>query len=123
MIFASTYGFAPNNTAEANSAALQRAADQGGEILVDGRGIAAISEPVVLGDDVTLRFENGLYLRREPCKGENGYVLVNKGAFTGEENRHIRIEGMRLICNGVENERPAAQTDKLVPGLNGMLSF
>jgi hypothetical protein len=123
MIRASSFGFAPGNPAAVNSAALQRAADCGGEVWVDGQGIADIREQIVIGSDTTLRFENGLYLRRQPCDGQTGYAMINRGAFTGETDQHIRIYGLRLMTNGVEHEPDAVQTERNVPGLNGMINF
>ena len=46
MIKASDFGFFPGNTPEKNSAALQMAADIGGEIFVDGKGIADVKRAV-----------------------------------------------------------------------------
>ncbi|MCQ2430992.1 MAG: hypothetical protein MJ175_00150 [Clostridia bacterium] len=129
MRFASEFGFAPGNAPAVNSAALQAAADLGGEIFVDGHGIAEVCEPVRLGSDTTLRFENGLYLRRTESStpDNNGYVLTNQSAFTAWENgpwdRHIRIIGLRLICNAVHCLSGGVQTEKTVPGLRGMLAF
>ena len=125
MIFASDFGFRPGNDARENSAALQRAFDRGGCITVDGRGIADLSEPVFLSSDTTVTFENGLYLRRQ-CSDtphNNGYVFSNRGAFTGERDRHIRLYGLRILTNGVECHSGAVQTEKTVPGLNGVISF
>ena len=121
---ASDFGFFPGNTGEANSAALQKAVLGGGEVFVDGKGIADVREPVVLEDNTTLRFENGLTLRRNPCPGEqNGYAFVNKGAFDGVWNEHITIEGLRLICNEVFCRNSAKKTEFCVPGLRGMIAF
>lgn len=121
---ASDFGFAPGNTPEANSAALNAAVRGGGTVWVDGVGTADVSDPVVLGDCTTLLFENDLRLRRMPCaNGKNGYVFVNEGAFSGRTNRHIRLCGLSLVCNGVMCHMENHLTDVCVPGLRGMLAF
>lgn len=83
MIKASEYGFAPGNAPKQNNCALQQAVHQGGDILVDGEGIAGVSEPVMLGNGVNLIFEEGLYLKRQKSRNQTGYVFVNEGGFPG----------------------------------------
>ncbi len=110
---ASDFGFAPGGAPSANSAALNAAVQGGGTVWVDGVGIADVCDPVVLGDHTTLIFENGLHLRRNPsADGKNGYVFVNEGAFSGRTNRHIRLHGLSLICNGVMCSSGGVQTDR-----------
>ena len=124
MIRASEFGFFPGNAPEKNSIALQKALDLGGEILVDGKGIADVVFPMVVGNDTTIRFEEGLSLRRnESSCEENGYFIVNRGAFTKSWNQNIKVEGLNLICNGVMCKGQGVQTEKCIPGLRGMLSF
>ena len=78
MIKASDFGFFPGNTPEKNSAALQMAADIGGEILVDGKGIADVVFPMMVGNDTTVIFEDGLFLRAEKLylESEPLYLLL-----------------------------------------------
>ena len=124
MIKASDFGFFPGNTPEKNSAALQAAADIGGEILVDGKGIADVMFPVMVGDDTSLIFEDGLSLRRNESDDEhNGYVIVNRGAFTKTWNHNIKILGMNLICNNVFCKGQGVKSEKCIPGLRGQIAF
>ena len=64
MICASEFGFFPGNDAKKNSEALQKALDIGGDIFIDGKGIADIVDPMMIGDDTSITFEEGLSLRR-----------------------------------------------------------
>ena len=124
MIKASDFGFFPGNTPDKNSAALQAAADIGGEILVDGKGIADVVFPMVVGNDTTVIFEEGLFLRRNDSgEAHNGYAIVNRGAFTKTRNRNIKILGLKLICNGVVCKGEGIRSDKCIPGLRGQLAF
>jgi len=124
MLKASDFGFYPGNTGEANSIALQKAVDCGGEIFVDGKGIADIRESIRLGDNVTLRFENGLKLRRIKCPThENGYAFVNKGAFDGTTNTDITIDGLYFITNGMICGNVDERNACCIPGLRGCLAF
>jgi len=123
MIKVSEFGFAPGNTPEQNSYALQQVVSQGGDILVDGKGIFEVSEPVVLGNGVNLIFEEGLYLKRQESRDKPGYVFVNAGAFTGDMNYDISVTGLKLICNGIQCNVYSTQADRVVPGLRGMLAF
>ncbi len=124
MIKASEFGFFPGNTPEKNSAALQAALDIGGEIFVDGKGIADVVFPMCVGNDTSLVFENGLSIRRnESSDEENGYVIVNRGAFTKTWNHHIKIQGLNLICNDTKCNGENRKTEKCIPGLRGQISF
>ena len=124
MIRASEFGFFPGNAPEKNSIALQKALDLGGEILVDGKGIADVVFPMVVGNDTTIRFEEGLSLRRNESDEEhNGYVIVNRGAFTKTWNHHIQVHGLHLICNGVRCNGESVKSEKCIPGLRGQIAF
>lgn len=101
---ANELGFLPGNDADRNSAALQSAVDQGGEINVSLPGIYDISNPIEIGDDTSLIFAEGITLRRVPCKGGiNGNAFINKGAFSRQINKNITLIGLNLDCNGVES--------------------
>ena len=124
MIKASEFGFFPGNTPEKNSEALQAAADIGGEILVDGEGVADVMFPLMVGDDTSLIFEEGLSLRRNDSGEEhNGYVIVNRGAFTKTWNHNIQIRGLNLICNNVACKGQGVKSEKCIPGLRGQIAF
>ncbi|MMZ57819.1 hypothetical protein D1872_197720 [compost metagenome] len=110
------FGFMPSNDAATNAVALQRAVDAGGMIRVEQPGIYDIDRAIKIGDNVTLNFGPGVFLRRTTS---NGYVLVNKGAFTRSYNKNIVIRGLKLICNGKES---TAGSD-LITGLRGQISF
>lgn len=122
MTDACLYGFSPENNGEINAAALQKAVEQGETIIIDRPGIYDLSEPVYLGDDTTVYFGAGVKIRRQPSTtGENGYVFLNKGAFTRTYNQNIKLIGLHLICNAVQCG--ASGGKKTVPGLRGHLSF
>ena len=104
MINANEYGFLPENNADKNSEALQKAVDKCGVINVTVPGIYKISEQIEIGDNTRLVFCEGAILQREACKsGVNGNAFINKGALKGEYNRNIEIIGLHLECNGVES--------------------
>ena len=106
MIFANDYGFIPGKDAEENARALQAAVDLGGEILVEAAGVYELSEPIVIGDNTTIRFADGVTIRRVPSKsGKNGNAFINRGAFAREWNYNIAIYGLRMECNAVESAR------------------
>lgn len=121
---AADYGFLPGAAADDNSAALNRAAETGGEIEVTLPGVYDVSEPVYLGSDTCLTFAPGVTLRRTPCKnGDNGNAFVNRGAFTGVPDRHIGIRGLTLLVNGVESLHDEQGGTKTVIGLRGHVAF
>lgn len=101
---ANEYGFLPGNDGESNARALQSALN-GGEVLVEAAGIYDISETVLIDDDTTLIFAEGVQLRRQPSKnGISTPVLLNRGYRTATYNKNISIIGLHIDCNGVENE-------------------
>ncbi|MBQ8876845.1 MAG: hypothetical protein IJY63_04800 [Clostridia bacterium] len=104
MILADNFGFSPENDGTENAKSLQNAVDNGGEIRVRVPGVYDVSEPIALGDDTALVFEEGVTIRRQPSKsGVNGNAFINKGLFDGICNQNIRLIGLRLLCNGVES--------------------
>lgn len=117
MIYANEYGFLPGKDAEENARALQAAVDRGGEILIGEPGVYSLSEPIVIGDDTTLRFAEGVKILREPSRsGKNGNAFINRGAFAREWNRNIAIYGLHMECNGVESAR-------VLPGWRAQVGF
>ena len=117
MTCANALGFLPGRDAEENARALQAAVDLGGEIFVEAPGVYAISEPIALGDNTTLRFAEGVRLHREPSRsGRNGNAFINKGALTREWNRNITLDGLTLECDGVESART-------LPGWRAQVGF
>ena len=117
MINANDYGFLPGKDAEENARALQTAVDLGGEILVKEAGIYELSEPIMIGDNTTIRFFDGITIRRLPSKsGKNGNAFINKGALKREWNRNIAIYGLHMDCNAVESAR-------FLPGWRAQVGF
>ncbi len=105
MINANEYGFLPENSADKNSEALQKAVDIGGVIEISLPGVYKISEQIEIGDDTRLVFGEGVILQREvSLSGINKSAFINKGAIKGEYNRNIEIIGLHLLCNGVESD-------------------
>ena len=122
IINANDLGFLPENNGEANSIALQKALDFGGEIVVSTPGEYAVSEPLFIGDNTTLVFEKGVTIVREPSKtGVNGNLLINKGAFDGVINRNIKVVGLHILCNGVESTGFGVTAKKV--GLRAQVAF
>ena len=121
---AADYGFLPGASADENSAALNRAVENGGKIEVTVPGVYDISEPIYLGSDTFLTFGPGVTLRRMPCKnGDNGNAFVNRGAFSGVSDRNIGISGLTLSVNDTECLRQELGGTKTVIGLRGHLAF
>jgi len=122
MVFANEMGFLPENGGIENARALQRAVDMGGTIVVDRPGVYELSDTVKIGDDTELICRAGVYIRRGlDAEGRHtmGYVLVNKGAYTREWNRHITVRGLKLICG----ENKEARWNCPIVGLIGHVSF
>ena len=106
-----------------NSKLLQDAVDKGGEISVMTPGVYKLTDTIMIGDHTHLYFAPGVYIEREPREdGMNGYAFINKGAYTGEENCDISIEGLYLSTRGVESTHPAV-CSKNIPGLRAHVCF
>ena len=124
MVYASQFGFSVSATAKENSIALQRAVELDREVVVDGEGVADVCLPLYVGDGQTLTFCDTLKIRRcDSGCADNGYFIVNRGAFTKSYNKDITVRGLNLICNGVECKSHNTQTEKCVVGLRGHLAF
>ena len=117
------YKFSPILSGKENSAALQKAADKGGEIRITEPGIYDIEDTVYLGSDTTLIFGEGVILRRQSSSPFNGNVFINKGAFTGKSDKNIKIKGLKLLVNGVEFTPPSEDWNKTIIGLRGHIAF
>lgn len=105
MINANEYGFLPSASAKENSEALQNAVNMGGVINVDMPGVYNLCEQITIGDDTTINFAQGVLLcRNKSDSGKNGNAFINKGAFTGQHNKNITINGLHIDCNGVESD-------------------
>ncbi len=123
MIKASDFGFLPENDPKHNSQALQSCVDMGGDIYIDLPGVYNVSEVVKIGDDTSIFFCAGSYLKRNKAEEETSYVFINKGAYTREYNKNIRIEGLKIICDGVVSSGPSETSAHVIPGLRGHVSF
>jgi len=113
---AATFDFLPGNSARANTIALQAAVDRGGKVSVTIPGIYDLDASIKIGDDTSLEFGAGVFIRRTTS---DGYVFVNKGAYTRTYNKNINIKGLRLICNGNESRNGP----DMIVGLRGQVSF
>ena len=123
---AADFGFLPENSADENSAALQAIVNRGGDIVVDVPGVYDLSETIRLGDDVSLRFGAGVYVRRALAADSTqhqGYVFVNKGAYERKYNQNISITGLHLITNGMEPSYENQTASDMVTGLRAHLAF
>ena len=123
MIIAENYGFSPSNDGMTNSKCLQAAVDNGGDIYISTPGVYSVSEQIYLGDDTSLYFCAGAYLKREKHPEENGFVFINKGAYTRTYNKNIKISGLKLICNEIASNEYHTKSKKLILGLRAQLSF
>lgn len=123
MINLNDKGFSVENSPEENSAIMQEAVSCGGDIYVGVPGVYKMSEPINLGDDTSIYFGAGVYIKRATCKEETGYVLVNSGAFTNQYNKNIKIVGLKLICDGCQCSGATKESKKVIPGLRGHLAF
>lgn len=117
---ASDFGFLSQNDGLANAKALQAAVNGGGDIYISEPGIYDLSDQVLLDDDTAIYFCAGSYIRRQNCENGNGYVFANRGAYTREYNKNIKISGMHLICNDVFSDSLSYKT---IMGVRGHLSF
>ncbi len=123
MLLAKDFGFLPENSAKENSAALQKAVDCGGDIYIDVSGVYDVCDAIKIGDDTSLYFCAGSYLRRNYSDGETSYVFINRGAYTREYNKNIKIEGLKIICNDVVCGDMNEKAKKVITGLRGHISF
>ena len=123
MKFASDYGFKVNNDGFENARALQNAVLGGGEIFISEPGVYEIADQILLDDDTALHFGEGVYLKRVENPDGNGYVFINRGAYTKTYNENISIDGLKLICNGVISNPEMRDPQRRILGLNGHCSF
>ena len=123
---AADFGFLPENSADENSAALQAIVNRGGDIVIDVPGVYDLSETIRLGDDVSLRFGAGVYVRRALAADgtqRQGYVFVNRGAYERTYNKNISITGLHLIASGMEPSYENQTESDMVTGLRAHLAF
>ena len=114
---AAAYGFSPAASGLENTAALQRAVDQRGTIVVSRPGIYPVAGTVFLGSHTSLIFGSNVLLKKVAEQGDFTHVLLNKGALTRTYDEQIAVEGLQIIVNGVDVRK------FLVYGLHGQLAF
>lgn len=110
-------GFLPENNGEANRRALQTALDLGGTVVVCRPGIYALSGTVYIGSDTSLICGNGVYFKKVRDSKDFSHVILNKGARRKKYDRHIAIENLQILVNGMDC------LNYEVFGLQGQLAF
>lgn len=101
-IDANKIGFLPQNSGVENRKALQKALDETGTIYVQQPGEYKIAGSVYIGSYTTLKFGNGVFLKKVNEIGDFSYILINKGALTKSYDEHIKIENLYIIVNGID---------------------
>ena len=116
---AAKIGFLPTNTAEENVIALQRGLDSLRVIYVAEPGVYDLDETVFLDNNTKITFGKGVYIRKQRNKDGKGaeYVFINRGAYSNTYNENIELNGLNLICNGLDDNHSRIQ------GLVGQISF
>ncbi|MCC6424035.1 MAG: hypothetical protein IT447_11200 [Phycisphaerales bacterium] len=110
----SEFGFSPSADAAVNVAALQRALDGGGRVIIDVPGVYDLNATIMLDSDTQLLCAPGVVFRKVASYCN---VLINRGALTKQYNRNITIDGLEISVNNFE----AFPT--LVYGLRAQLGF
>ena len=114
---AASFGFSPEASGIKNTAALQKAVDGGGTIIVSRPGVYKTAATVYIGSNTHLIFGKGVALKKVDEQGSFAQVLINKGALTKKYDEHIAVEGLHVIVNRVDN------CSDLVLGLRGVVGF
>ena len=112
-----SFGFSPDASGTDNTAALQKAVDSGGTVIVSRPGIYKTASTVYIGSNTSIIFGKGVALKKVDEKGSFAQVLINKGALTKTYDHNIAVEGLHVIVNGVDN------CSDLVLGLRGLVGF
>jgi hypothetical protein len=118
FVDASQFGFSPEASGIANAAALQKAVDQTGTVVVGRPGTYKMAGTVYVGSNTNLIFGNNVLLKKVDEQGAFSHVIVNKGAATKTYDEHITIEGLNIIVNGMD-----VRKFKEAYGLHGQLAF
>jgi len=114
---AGDFGFRPDATGSDNTAALQRAVDKTGTVVISRPGTYKIAGTVFLGSNTSLIFGDNVFLKKVDEHGAFTHVLLNKGALTKTWDEHIRVVGLHIIVNGIDVR------NFLVYGLHGQIAF
>ncbi|MCE4565015.1 hypothetical protein INQ51_11905 [Maribellus sp. CM-23] len=113
----SDFGFSPEATGMENVAAMQKALDLGGTIVVSQPGTYKIASTLYIGSNTEIIFGKDVYLKKVDEQGAFAQILINKGAITRTYNEHITVDGLHIIVNKVDN------CSDLVLGLRGLIGF
>ncbi|MDD2436050.1 MAG: hypothetical protein PHG27_05670 [Massilibacteroides sp.] len=114
---AANFGFSPLATGKENVVALQKAVDRGGTIIVSIPGTYKMAGTVYIGSNTSLIFGNNISLKKVNEGRDFTHVFLNKGALTKTYDKHISIEGLHIIVNGIDKDMTE------VYGLRGQLAF
>lgn len=118
---ASGYGFAVSNDGDSNRKALQAALDGGGRVEVSVPGTYNLAGTVFIDSDTELVFSDGVVINK--CYSGNGtsaaYVFVNRGAYDRTYNENIKISGLNIKMNGIDQ----GYDMEPILGLMGSVSF
>lgn len=118
FVDAADFGFKPDASGVENAMALQKAIDNTGTIIVSQPGTYKLANTVYIGSNTTLKFGNGVFLKKVNQTGDFSHVILNKGALTKIYDENIVIEGLNIIVNGVD-----VRKFKEAYGLHGQLAF
>lgn len=105
------------NSGAENRQILQELLDKGGTIRIERPGTYEIEDTLYIKSNTHLILGKGVAFKRA-ASSVGSFFLINRGAFTGQWDSDITIEGLRLITNKVEARYHAA-----VYGLTGEISL
>ncbi len=114
---AAEFGLSPGATGMENVAAMQKALDQGGTIVVSEPGTYKIASTLYIGSNTSLVFGKGVSLKKVNEQGSFAQIILNKGALTKTYDENISVEGLHVMVNGVDN------CSDLILGLRGVIGF
>ena len=120
---ASSFGFLPTNTADANVSALQNALSGGGTILVDLPGVYKLDSTIYVDSNTTIIFGAGVYIKKATASNNTRarYVFVNRGALTKSYDENISIYGLQIIPDGAWTG--SYDIDRIYAGARGLCCF
>lgn len=118
FVNAADFGFKPDASGIENAIALQKAIDKTGTVIVSQPGVYKLANTVYIGSNTTLKFGNGVFLKKVNEVGEFSHVILNKGALTKTYDENIVVEGLNIMVNGVD-----VRKFKEAYGLHGQLAF
>lgn len=113
----------PQDSGENNVRILQDAIDRYKDVFVETPGRYPLAGTVLLGDRVHLRFAPGVEFQRRAVSPFTGYAFINRGAFTGEIDENITVDGLHLFTCGVQSTPASPQCSVTIPGQRGHISF